>query len=61
MGAFLSGLPFLFFFGVVYYTLRYGQRATEPVHWGRSRTRRWNGRCRKTRRRLIRSRPCRPG
>ena len=30
MGAFLSGLSFLFFFWIVFYTLRYGQRVTEP-------------------------------
>ncbi|MER2509442.1 cytochrome c oxidase subunit 1 [Amaricoccus sp.] len=34
MGAFLSGLSFLFFFGIVYYTLRHGQRVTEPAYWG---------------------------
>ena len=33
-GAFLSGFSLLFFFGVVYYTLRYGQRVTEPQYWG---------------------------
>ena len=34
MGAFLSGLSFLFFFGIVFYTLRYGARVTEPMYWG---------------------------
>ena len=29
MGAFLSGLSFLFFFWILFYTLRYGQRVTE--------------------------------
>ena len=33
-GAFLSGASFVFFFGIVYYTLRYGQRVTEPQYWG---------------------------
>ncbi len=34
MGAFLSGASFLFFFWIVFYTLRYGQRVTEPAYWG---------------------------
>ncbi len=34
MGAFLSGLSFLFFFGVVFYSLRYGKRVTDPQYWG---------------------------
>jgi cytochrome c oxidase subunit 1 len=34
MGAFLSGLSFLFFFGIVFYTLRYGQRVTDYAYWG---------------------------
>ena len=33
-GAFLSGLSFVFFFGIVFYSLRYGQRVTEPAYWG---------------------------
>ncbi|MFQ8430996.1 cytochrome c oxidase subunit I [Amaricoccus sp. W119] len=34
MGAFLSGISFLFFFGVVWYTLRRGERVTDPAYWG---------------------------
>ena len=33
-GAFLSGASFLFFFWIVFYTLRYGQRVTDPAYWG---------------------------
>jgi cytochrome c oxidase subunit 1 len=33
-GAFLSGASFLFFFGLVFWTLRNGQRVTEPMYWG---------------------------
>jgi cytochrome c oxidase subunit 1 len=34
LGAFLSGFSFLFFFWVVFYTLRYGQRVTDYAYWG---------------------------
>ncbi len=34
LGAFLSGFSFLFFFGLVFWSLRYGQRVTEPMYWG---------------------------
>ena len=34
MGAFLSGLSFLFFFGVMFYSLRYGKKVTDPQYWG---------------------------
>ncbi len=34
MGAFLSGVSFLFFFGLVFYSLRYGKRVTDPQYWG---------------------------
>ncbi len=34
IGAFISGASFLLFFGIMYYTLRYGQRVTEPAYWG---------------------------
>jgi cytochrome c oxidase subunit I len=34
MGAFLSGASFLLFFGIVFWTLRYGQRVTDPMYWG---------------------------
>ncbi len=33
-GAFLSGFSFLFFFAVMFYTLRYGKKITEPAYWG---------------------------
>ncbi len=34
IGAFISFASFLLFFGIIYYTLRYGQRVTEPQYWG---------------------------
>jgi cytochrome c oxidase subunit I len=34
MGAFLSGLSFLFFFGIVFYSMRYGRKVTDPQYWG---------------------------
>lgn len=34
LGAFLSGLSFLFFFGIVFYAMRYGKRETNPMYWG---------------------------
>jgi cytochrome c oxidase subunit 1 len=34
LGAFLSGLSFLFFFGIMIYALRYGKRETNPMYWG---------------------------
>ncbi len=34
LGAFLSGLSFLFFFGIVFWSLRYGARETNPAYWG---------------------------
>jgi cytochrome c oxidase subunit I len=34
IGAFISGLSFVFFFGVIFYALRYGRRVTEPQYWG---------------------------
>ncbi|WP_111431816.1 cytochrome c oxidase subunit I [Rhodobacteraceae bacterium DSL-40] len=34
LGAFLSGLSFLFFFGVMFYSLRYGKKVTDPQYWG---------------------------
>ena len=34
LGAFLSGLSFLFFFGIMFYSLRYGKRETNPMYWG---------------------------
>jgi cytochrome c oxidase subunit 1 len=33
-GAFLSGASFLFFFWVVWHTVRNGARVTEPMYWG---------------------------
>ncbi len=33
-GAFISGASFLLFFAIVFYTLRAGQRVTEPAYWG---------------------------
>ena len=33
VGAFLTFASFLFFIGVVFYTLRYGKRVTEPNYW----------------------------
>ncbi|TYO85246.1 cytochrome c oxidase subunit I [Oceanicella actignis] len=33
-GAFLSGLSFVFFFGIVIYTVFYGKRVTEKAYWG---------------------------
>ncbi len=33
-GAFLSGASFVLFFGIVIYTLRQGERVTEPAYWG---------------------------
>ncbi len=34
LGAFLSGFSMLFFFAIMFYSLRYGQRVTEPMYWG---------------------------
>ena len=34
LGAFLSGLSFLFFFGIMFYSLKYGKRETNPMYWG---------------------------
>ncbi len=34
MGAFLSGLSLVFFFGVMFWSLRYGARVTDPMYWG---------------------------
>jgi len=34
LGAFLSGLSFLFFFGIVFWSLKYGRRETNPQYWG---------------------------
>ena len=34
LGAFLSGISFLFFFGVMFYSLRYGARVTDTQYWG---------------------------
>ncbi|GAB5447374.1 cytochrome c oxidase subunit I [Gymnodinialimonas sp.] len=34
IGAFISFASFLFFIGVVFYTLRAGARVTEPAYWG---------------------------
>ncbi|MHA3916043.1 cytochrome c oxidase subunit I [Halovulum sp. GXIMD14793] len=33
IGAFISGLSFLLFFGIVIYTIRAGQRVTNPNYW----------------------------
>ncbi len=33
-GAFLSGFSFLFFFGVIFYSLRYGAKVTDTQYWG---------------------------
>ena len=34
LGAFLSGISFLFFFGVMFYSLRYGSKVTDTQYWG---------------------------
>jgi cytochrome c oxidase subunit 1 len=34
LGAFASGLSFVFFFGIVFWSLRYGPRVTAPMYWG---------------------------
>jgi cytochrome c oxidase subunit 1 len=34
LGAFLSGASFLFFFGVMFYSLRYGAKVTDTQYWG---------------------------
>ncbi|WP_424933524.1 cytochrome c oxidase subunit I [Amaricoccus macauensis] len=34
LGAFLSGLSFLFFFGVMFYSIRYGKKVSDPQYWG---------------------------
>jgi cytochrome c oxidase subunit 1 len=34
LGAFLSGASFLLFFGIIFWSLRYGRRVTEPMYWG---------------------------
>jgi cytochrome c oxidase subunit 1 len=34
LGAFLSGLSFVFFFGIVFWSLRNGQKVTDPMYWG---------------------------
>ncbi len=34
LGAFLSGISFLFFFGVMFYSLRYGAKVTDTQYWG---------------------------
>ncbi len=34
MGAFLSGVSFLFFFGIMFWSMRYGARVTDPMYWG---------------------------
>jgi cytochrome c oxidase subunit I len=34
LGALISFASFLFFFGIVFYSLRYGARVTEPQYWG---------------------------
>ncbi len=34
IGAFISGLSFLLFFGIVFYTLRKGERVTDNQYWG---------------------------
>lgn len=34
IGAFISGLSFLFFLGIMFYTLRYGKRVTDTQYWG---------------------------
>ena len=33
-GAFISGASFLLFFGIIWYTLRKGERIAEPAYWG---------------------------
>ncbi len=33
-GAFLSGFSFVFFFGVMFYTVRYGKKIEEKAYWG---------------------------
>jgi len=34
LGAFLSGISFLFFFGVMFYSLRYGAKVADTQYWG---------------------------
>jgi cytochrome c oxidase subunit 1 len=34
IGAFISFASFIFFIGVVFYTLRFGQKVTQPAYWG---------------------------
>ncbi|NOR62199.1 MAG: cytochrome c oxidase subunit I [Rhodobacteraceae bacterium] len=34
IGAFISFASFIFFIGIVFYTLRWGKKVTEPAYWG---------------------------
>jgi len=34
IGAFISFASFVFFIGIVFYTLRWGKKVTEPAYWG---------------------------
>jgi len=41
IGAFISIASFVFFLGLMYYTLTRGQRVTEPAYWGADDTLEW--------------------
>ena len=41
IGAFISFASFLFFIGVIFYTLRAGKKITEPAYWGDTQTLEW--------------------
>jgi cytochrome c oxidase subunit 1 len=58
IGAFISFASFLFFIGVIFYTLLAGKKVTEDNYWGEHRIR-WNGPF-PTRRRSTPSRSFRP-
>ena len=35
IGAFISFGSFIFFFGIIFYTLMWGRRVTEEAYWGK--------------------------
>ena len=35
IGAFISFASFIFFFGIIFYTLMWGRRVTEEAYWGK--------------------------
>ncbi len=34
IGSFITFASFLFFIGVVFYTIKWGKKVTEPAYWG---------------------------